>query len=171
MADAPLARPLPSCSIDEGDVIHHRPYRECVELLPPEVIRGTWFVGLEESSFLPEGQSLPAVRVVSDHATPLEMATWLDVGWPEQDEILGNVPEPAGEGDSNRYTVEFLGRRARHAGHYGHMGLSQHLIVMDRMLSIAPAGRVRTRIEFGETSCWVDECSQVQAEARAQEGR
>jgi hypothetical protein len=167
----PSGAPLPSCTIDEGDVIRSRPYRECVDLLPMEVIRGTWFVGLEESSFLPEGQPLPAVRVVSEQATPAEMATWLDVGWPKLDEILANVPGPGGEGDTNRYTVEFLGRRAREPGEYGHGGLARHLIVTDRMLSIAPAGRVRTRIELGETSCWVEECSQVQAEARAREAK
>ncbi len=139
--DAPLQAPRDPCTRQEDGIIYSLPYRDCVELLPPERIRGTWFAGLEESGFLPEGAPLPATRVVGRGPLPPEMNVHLDVGWPRMIELLESVPEPQGDGDTSRYTVEFVGRRARYPGEYGHGGLAEKLIVVDRMLSIRAARR------------------------------
>ena len=159
-ADAPVPdrAPLPSCTAGEGS------YRRCVQLLPMERIKGIWFVGNEESTFRAEETPLLPVRVVTEER--LQDGAWLDVGWPEELDLLARVPPPSGEGDTARYRVDFIGRRARETGEYGHMGMSRHLIVLDRMLAIAPAGRVRTRIEFDDLSCWIEECGEVQAQGR-----
>ena len=101
---------------------------------------------------------MPAVRVVTMSEYPPENDTHLDVGWPERLELLERVPEPEGEGDTRRYAVEFIGRRARHAGAYGHGGVASRLIVVDRMLSIRPAGTVTTRIEFPGLRCNLRDC-------------
>ncbi len=123
---------------------------ECVEMLPPRLYRGTWFVGLEESSFLPAGGPLPAIRVYSATETPPELETWLDIGWPAMQDLLATVPEPGGSG-TGRYRVEFIGRQARHAGTYG-VG-APHVIRVDRMISIRPAGSVRTRVDLPGVRC------------------
>ena len=156
--DAPIEVPTERCLYREDNVIRSLPYRDCVELLAPERIRGTWFVGLEESGFLPEGAPLPAVRVIGRGPTPPEMDTHLDVGWRETLELLESVPQPEGEGTTARYAVEFIGRRARFAGCYGHGDLAHRLIVVDRFLSIRPAGRVMTRIEFPSLHCNLPDC-------------
>lgn len=36
--------------------------------------------------------------------------------------------------------VEFIGRQTRVAGRYGHLGGSQHMVVIDRMLAARPVG-------------------------------
>ena len=160
-ADSPVSGTLDlPCTFDDGEFIRSRPYRECVALLPPERIRGTWFIGLEESNFLPEGSPLPPVRVVSANEDPPESATWLDADWPYAFDILQHLPA-AGEGDTARYSVDFIGRRARRAGEYGHAGLAQNLIVLDRMISIRPAGRVRTWIELGGLRCYLEDCNRL----------
>ena len=159
------------CSRREGGMIVQLDYRDCVELLPPERIRGTWFVGNEESDFLPEGVEVESVRLLSETKTPPEMDTWLDVEWPKQLEYVDSVPEPKGIGDTLTYEVEFIGRRARDVGQYGHGGLATHLIVLDEMLSIRPVKKVRTRVELRGVSCWVEDCSAAQARQRAERER
>ncbi len=156
--DAPLQAPRDPCSRQEDGIIYSLPYRDCVELLPPERIRGTWFVSTEGSGFVPEGAPLPAMRVVGPGPLPPDMNVHLDVGWPRMLELLESVPEPQGEGDTGRYAVEFIGRRARDRGEYGHGGLAEKLIVVDRMLSIRPAGRVTTRIRLGDLDCNLADC-------------
>ncbi len=152
-----------ACGVREGDFIVQRRYRDCVDLLESERIRGFWLVGLEESGFVPEGEAPPPVRILSDDRLGSEAPTWLDAGWPEQQRLLARVPEPEGVGDASVYAVEFIGRRARDPGEYGHNGYYRHLIILDRLVSIRPAGKVRTRIEMLGLSCWIDDCDEEMA--------
>ena len=154
--DAPRQAVADPCRFIRDGVFTSLDYRDCVDLLPPQRFRGTWFVGLEESTFLPAGRPLPAERLLSATQSPPEWEIWLDAGWPEMLELLEGVPEPAGDGDTGRYEVEFIGRKARHAGQYG--AGSPQLIVLDRLISIRPAGRVRTRVELGKHRCTLPDC-------------
>jgi hypothetical protein len=36
------------------------------------------------------------------------------------------------------YDVEFIGRLTAKRGHYGHMGASDHELIIDRVISIRP---------------------------------
>lgn len=149
------------CQEREGGFIVQRDYRDCVDLLGSERIRGLWFVGLEESAFSPEGATVTSVRILSEETIRSETRTWLDAGWPEQQRLLERVPEPGGLGETSVYAVEFLGRRARDAGQYGHNGNYRHLIILDELVSIRPVGRIRTRVEMFGLSCWIDECAEA----------
>jgi hypothetical protein len=134
--------------IRRGDnVISSIPYRECVDLLPPERMHGVWYVALEESGFLPGATTAPAQRYrATDRELP-ENETWLDVDdWNAALRQAG--PLPGGYG-TLALAIDFVGRRPRNTEgrRYGHGG-APRLVVVDRIISIRPLRRVRTWVEF-----------------------
>jgi hypothetical protein len=135
------------CIRSEGNVIRSLPYRDCVDLLPPERMRGVWYVALEESGFLPGATTAPAQRYwATDRPLP-EHEIWLDVD--HMDAALRQAgPLPEGHG-ALALAIDFVGRRPRNnEGSYGHGGGARKLIVVDRIISIRPIRRVRTWVEF-----------------------
>lgn len=135
------------CIRREPGVIHMIPYRECVDLLPPERMHGVWYVGLEESGYVPDATTAPAQRFQATDRKLLENETWLDVdragseaAWRQ----AGALPEGHG---TLAMAIDFVGRRARMEGHYGHDG-APRLIVVDRIIALRPIRRVRTWVEF-----------------------
>jgi hypothetical protein len=100
-------------------------YEICYRLTDPERWRGLWRNDFEGSRFC----AAPGKRC--SHDRPGERI-WLEYSFgltdtkPRQWKI-----QPGG-----LYEVDFIGRRTAVKGKYGHMGGSDHLLLVDRMISI-----------------------------------
>lgn len=90
------------------------PTDQCVKMLPQQRWRGLWRNDFEGSQFCPE----PATECRLD--SPGERI-WLS-------------ERPDKRGDGKLYHVDFVGRKTMYKGHYGHMGVFDHEIIMDRMI-------------------------------------
>ena len=95
---------------------------QCFEMAPAKRWSGLWADNFEARRFCPT----PARECGSQTPRP---AIWLSFA-------------PGVRRDSiptNRvYTIEFVGRRTLQQGSYGHMGMSEHEIIVDRIISISP---------------------------------
>jgi hypothetical protein len=111
-------RPVP-CGREEIQngirVIVGAPTETCVRMGPPRRWRGLWRNDFEGSQFCPA----PATTCRFD--SPGERI-WLS-------------ERPDRRPDGKLYRVDFIGRKTMYRGAYGHMGASDHEIVMDRMIS------------------------------------
>lgn len=106
-----------------------------IEAMPPEVDRcypmtpvrhwhGLWRDVFEEQRFYPFLSSHSSHKALDDKI-------WIEFK-PGSRPFTGS---PTGK----TYSISFLGRRTRVVGHYGHLGMSPHVIVVDRLISISPA--------------------------------
>lgn len=99
---------------------------KCFHFTRPEHWVGLWRVGFEVSQFCPGNTT----KCRFDVAPRMWLSSRDDsrAAWPSD----------------GLYRVEFLGRRTLHPGHFGHMGLYEHEIIVDRMISIqkVPADKV-----------------------------
>jgi hypothetical protein len=102
---------------------------ECFRMTPPMKWRGLWTTGMEFSRFCPA----PARECST--ATPGEQI-WLS-GSPSVD-----LPEYQGQPVAPLFEVEFVGRKTADRGHFGHMGMSDEEIIVDRMISMRPIQRL-----------------------------
>lgn len=98
---------------------------QCFEMMPKRRWRGLWRDDFEGSRFCPA----PALTCSADEAGDF---VWLTAGG-------------GGRLDPRRpfhglYNVEFVGRRTRFRGQYGHLGMADHEIVVDQLVTIKPAG-------------------------------
>ena len=113
-------------------------YEHCAEFLPAERMQGVWVTGFEQSGFIPGPAALP------DPADPRRSRIWLDFA-------AGSPPDPAlrRELDAMRTTaavaMEFIGRRGRHPGRYGHLGGAREVVIVDRIVSMRILGPLRAR--------------------------
>jgi hypothetical protein len=111
-------------------------YEHCVEFGAAERMRGTWITAFEISSFWAEGEQ--------GADGPGRPQTWLTFA-------AASPPDPALEARLARMDdasaaavrIEFIGRRARRPGHYGHMGSYEHLVIVDRIISAQILGPLR----------------------------
>jgi hypothetical protein len=112
-------RPYPCAveKVEEGfTAIESAPTDQCVKMQPAKEWRGLWRNDFEGSQFC----TGPASTCEFDSA---EGRVWLTPG-PMRGE-LGAV-----------YEIVFLGRRTAFKGAYGHMGLSDFEIIVDRPISV-----------------------------------
>jgi hypothetical protein len=125
---APPAAPPPDRCAGGGDEEH------CVDFGAAERMRGTWITGFEVSNFWAEGE-----QGADGPGRPL---TWLTFA-------AASPPDPALFAQRDRIggpaaiRIEFIGRRARRPGHYGHLGGAEHLVIVDRIVSTEFLGPVR----------------------------
>jgi len=107
-------RPFP-CAREEITngikIIVSQDTERCVKMLPRQSWRGLWRAQFEGSRFCPE----PARTC--DHETPGE-DIWLN----------GGPGRPSG----GLYRVVFEGRRTMYNGPYGHLGMSDHEVYVDK---------------------------------------
>ncbi|MGZ8311745.1 MAG: hypothetical protein ACXWUP_14665 [Allosphingosinicella sp.] len=112
-------------------------YEHCVDFLPAERLRGVWLTGFERSEFIPGAVRLP------DPDDPRGSRIWLTFAAGAPDPVLRR------QLDEMRTTagvaIEFVGRRSRHPGAYGHMGGADRLVIVDRLLSARILGPLRPR--------------------------
>lgn len=106
------------------------PVDECFEMTRPQRWSGLWRAAFEGSRFC-EDQPNKSATECSDKSVGSRI--WFD-------------PNRPYETDGRLYRVEFIGRRTVRPGNFGHMGGSEHEMVVDRMISIkeveAPPPRV-----------------------------
>jgi hypothetical protein len=121
-------RPAP-CAREEIQnaikVIVSGPTETCFRMLPARRWRGLWRNDFEGSQFCPA----PARRCDLD--SPGERI-WLRTN-------------PDRRPDRKLYRVEFIGRKTMYRGAYGHLGGSDHEIVVDRMISAQEVSRPTRR--------------------------
>ena len=89
---------------------------ECFKLLPPQRWVGLWRNDFEGSQFC------PAPAATCSYNTPGDRI-WL-------------TENPSRRPDRKLYAIEFIGRRTMYKGAYGHMGASDHEMIMDKLISL-----------------------------------
>lgn len=131
----------------------HFGYRNCLDLLPARVMRGVWFMGFEESGFIPDVDSVPLHRVIGGNSENPEFDIVLDI---DEVEALRRMGRSGCRGTC-AYAIKFIGRRSRHPGNY-YSGEGNHVVVVDALLTGRLLGRVMTRIDMrgceGECAEW-----------------
>lgn len=130
-----LIRQAPCTYRVSATIFASLPTDRCFRMEPARRHRGVWVDEFEGQLFIPEGAK-PAQWPRTDPQTPgwreqferARAATiWLDVG------RSGLADDRRGE--RRRMFVDFIGRKTRHVGHYGHMGMSGHQIIVDRVIA------------------------------------
>lgn len=129
-----LTRKRP-CAYDDGKVVIHRRTDKCFKMDKPRRFRGVWINEFEGQRFVAENATAPEWPH-SDPRSP---------GWKEQFEKARSASiwlsidrqkiAPLTV-SSEKMLIEFVGRKTRFLGSYGHMGLSGHEIVVDRVISL-----------------------------------
>jgi hypothetical protein len=97
------------------------PLDRCFEMMPQQRWQGLWRNFFEGSRFC------PSRATQCSHESPGE-DIWL---------TFPRGREPVGQDEfGGLYAVEFIGRRTRYPGGFGHMGMSDHEMIVDRLISI-----------------------------------
>lgn len=140
------------------------PFDQCYKMDPPRRWRGLWRNDFEGSQFCP----WPATNcgyVASDKRIgPLY---WLSASVPFPEAIkkrrLGGL-----------YAIEFVGRKTTYRGRYGHVGMSDEEIFVDRLISIreveAPPKPTKDQLEEMKQNCrTIPSCSVPELEKQQME--
>jgi len=123
MAQNPCVRRIPGGWED-------LPPRDCVPLSAQQEMSGTWAAGMEDSTFVSEN---PDVDTRGERV-------WLEM---ELSDALRSGVMAEGTGPVGMFEIHFVGRRSRQRGHYGHLGMSPHVVVVDRIISVRRIGAYR----------------------------
>ncbi len=97
---------------------------KCFAMLPAQRWRGLWRDDFEGSRFCPA----PAAVCADD--TPGDKI-WLSFDSDVR-------PDGGRKPTMQLYSIEFIGRRTRERGSYGHMGTSQHEVLVDTLVATKP---------------------------------
>lgn len=95
----------------------------CFDMQPPRRWTGLWNDEFEGSRFC------PAPAKACSFSSPGDRV------WLTYSEDAG---PPSAQSSGDLYAIEFVGRRTLRRGRYGHMGGSQHEVLVDRVISITP---------------------------------
>ena len=128
------------CYLDEGETSSaamlnlqsdylHSP--ECISYSPMRNYRGIWQFGFETSAFLELGQAPYSPELLSRFSQQKLPSLYAS-------KSLFDGLAPYEETSTTNYLIEFRGRLTKVAGSYGHMGLKDHEIWVDDILSIEP---------------------------------
>jgi hypothetical protein len=99
---------------------------DCYEMLPPQRWSGLWEHGWEWTNFCPE----PATTC----DWMAERGTWLTFA----DNVKLEPKLPDGV-----HRIEFIGRRTKVPGNFGHTANYEHLMIVDRIISLGPIETAR----------------------------
>jgi hypothetical protein len=108
-----------------GPVMHSLPTDECFRMTEPRRMKGVWIDEFEGSRFVPGARDTTGVEVEP-------FGIWLNV---HTNRIAGLVEEPH---ELRAFEVEFIGRQTLYRGSYGHMGMSEHEVIMDELIWARP---------------------------------
>lgn len=140
--DGRLIREAPCIDRSEPGVVASKPFAQCYKLERSRRFRGIWVDQFEGQAFIPEGTKAP-VWPTGDPRSPkwrkqidraIAASIWLDV----ESANVGHKMQQGGR----RVLIEFVGRKTMYPGHYGHMGMSGHLIIVDRVISFRECPKV-----------------------------
>jgi hypothetical protein len=108
--------------------------RACIQFGPARVIEGVWFNQFEQSRFFEGARNLAEAAKRDD-------LVWLTID--------GKSRSPAGlkQPTYHAYYIRFVGRSAldmhrQNGNGYGHMGLSEGLVLVDRIVQVVDLGFV-----------------------------
>lgn len=94
-------------------------------MTPPRRWIGLWRDDFEEQRFCPAPSQECSYATRGDHI-------WIS--------FKPGTRLRQGSATSRTFLISFVGRRTLLPGHHGHMGMSAHEIVVDKLLSISPLG-------------------------------
>lgn len=127
----PCAHELPSTS--PSGFFEFLPTQECYKMDRPRRFRGVWIDEFEGQEFVPDGQAKlewPRSGVRPEERERVRATKiWIDFS------LVGGGRKFRDRG-GGKSQVEFIGRKTRYAGSYGHMGLFAHYIIVDRVISV-----------------------------------
>ncbi|NTS66771.1 hypothetical protein HRV97_16645 [Sphingomonas sp. HHU CXW] len=130
-----LVREAP-CSTYRDGAIHGLATAKCVKMTRPQRFRGIWADHFKAQAFISAGSTpppwpngkLPPAEWRAQYDRARAATIWLDV---DRDKV------PVGwHRAEQRPVIDFIGRKTRYPGHYGHLGMAGHEIVVDRILSL-----------------------------------
>lgn len=134
--DGRLIREEPCTYHIETGVIGSLPIDQCYKMEPARRYRGIWIDAFEDQQFIPEGTKAPEWprsnpktsewRKEADRA--IAGTIWLDV----EPAKLGHKWKQGGR----RTFIEFVGRKTKFRGNYGHMGMFGQEIIVDHVISL-----------------------------------
>ncbi len=131
-----LVREFPCTDHADENIQGSLPTDQCYKMDEPRRYKGVWLDAFEGQHFIPEGGSPPEWPDTDPGSTgwteEFERArlatTWIDVSRVK----LAEIPRNRGA----RRLIEFVGRRTKYPGAYGHMGMSGQEIIVDRVISL-----------------------------------
>jgi hypothetical protein len=121
----PSAPPADRCAAG-GDEEH------CVSWGASEHMQGVWVTGFEVSNFIPDATQAPGRDDTNWQGTWLTFAS-------------GSTPDPSIWTERDRMggaavAIDFVGRRSRSGGIYGHLGGANQIVIVDRIISMRVLG-------------------------------
>jgi hypothetical protein len=131
-----VSRALPCEYQIDSSTFGSLPDDQCVKMGGPRRYRGVWVDEFEGQQFIPAGTT-PPHWPHSDPRSP---------EWREQSELIRRASiwfdterlnlNRKSHQFGKRWLIEFIGRKTKYAGSYGHMGMSGQEIVADRLILI-----------------------------------
>lgn len=122
----PVGYPCTKMQVENGlHVADSKPLDQCVKMTPQRRWRGLWRNDFEGSRFCPT----PAREC--SHATP-GRSIWLT--------FAQHLPKNQRESFGDLYAIDFVGRRTLYAGSYGHFGMFDQEVIVDRVISARHLG-------------------------------
>jgi hypothetical protein len=105
---------------DGVDVYESTKPQDCYRFSAARRMRGVWIDEFEGSEFFEGATSRSAVSLKNNDQTWLELENHRPTG--------------------RAYFMDFIGRKTLVPGHYGHMGGSRNLVLINRVISVRPIG-------------------------------
>lgn len=118
---------LRTVQTEHGTFASNPPTDRCFRMSPPQRMKGVWIDDFESSRFF----------VGANDASEAEVGLggiWLDLGTHR----IPGLSREATVAGLRAFEIEFVGRQTLVAGKYGHMGTSDHEVVVDRLISVRP---------------------------------
>jgi hypothetical protein len=130
-----LIRDYPCSYAIDAQTRGSRPTDQCYKMEPARTYRGIWIDEFEGQAFIPDGTTPPGWPT-SDPKSPgwreaAERARAARI-WLTTDRV--DLPHKRQAG-TRRVLLEFVGRKTMYPGAFGHMGMSGHELIVDRVLS------------------------------------
>lgn len=101
------------------------PEDRCVKFDPPRRFQGLWRNDFEGTQFCPAPARECSYVSTERRKQPL---IWLDFSF--------RLPDPAEGPFGGLYSVDFIGRTSAYGGAYGHFGMFDEQVIVDRLISI-----------------------------------
>lgn len=110
-----------------GTVITSLPTDQCFRMSQPRRMQGIWIDEFEGSRFLPEARDITRAEVGSG-------GIWLNIDTKKLPARYRSLSDEK----LRAFEIDLIGRQTAVAGRHGHMGGSDHEIIVDRLISIRP---------------------------------
>jgi len=107
---------------------------QCFKMLPARRFRGVWLDEFEGSIFIEGARDVKTAKAELRRslAVPVGNGEWLD--W--EDTKRNSVLPPSA--NARLIAIDFVGRRTAYPKRYGHMGMFNSEVIVDRVISARP---------------------------------